>query len=453
MTSTGAVSLLPPASAPPRLGTPARRVVSSARARVHVGPEKVLRRVRNIWWLLFFNVLGAAANPVLHIPHRVGQVLTQGALVAAVVLVLTINPRVKIRPNAFLTVFTVLGVTSLMSSVRFVSLGTDYRAVRLLAFIGVMWLLTPWWGRRDLLILRAQVGFLVIIIGSVLLGLVVAHHTALGSGRLNGAIWPIYATQVAHYAAELTGLSVILWACHLMKWRLALLLAVPSFAVLILTHTRTALAAAGIGGLIAFLSLYLTRRRVRRAFTAFVLVIAVVGVPLSPLIISFLARGESPAQLSTLTGRTNFWGYVFAEQRTTFQKILGDGISNGGINGKSFSGGISASSVDGLPIDDSWVLDYQDQGIAGDVLTGLMFVVLLVMAAFAPRGPRRAIALFLLIYCLLASITEDGAGIASQYAMDMAVAASLIVPEAARRALRGSVQLRRRELGPPPASA
>lgn len=412
------------------------------------GEARVLRRVRTIWWLLFFNVLGAATNPVLHIPHKGGQVLTQGALVAAIILVLTINPKGRIRPNAFLTVFSVLGVTALMSSIRLVSLGTDYRVFRLLAFIGVLWLLTPWWGRRDLLLLRAQVGFLVIVACSVLISLLVAHHTALGSGRLSGAIWPIPPTQVAHYTAELTGLSIILWASRLMRWRIALLLAVPSFAFLLLTHTRTALAAAGIGGLVAFVSLFTIRRRVRRAFTAFILAIAFVGVPLSPLITSFLTRGQSPAQLSTLTGRTNFWGYVLAEHRSTFQTIFGDGISNGSVNGKYFNGNLTAQSVDGLPIDSSWVEDYQDEGIAGDVLTGLMFVVLLVMAAFAPRGPRKAIALFLLLYCLFASITEDGAGIASQYAMDMTVAASLLVPEAVRRVRRLRPQPPRPQLEP-----
>jgi hypothetical protein len=213
---------------------------------------------------------------------------------------------------------------------------------------------------------------------------------------------------------------------------------------------RTALGAAGLGGLVAFVSLFTTRRRVRRTFVAFVLAVALVGVPLSPLIVTWLARGESASQLASLTGRTRFWGYVFAEQRNTTQKILGDGISNGSINGKSFTNGLSAESVDGLPIDNSWVEDYQDQGLAGDVLTGLMFVVLLVTAAFAPRGPRRALALFLLLYCLAASFTEDGAGIASQYAMDMTVAASLIVPEVSRRRARWGARRPMPQLEAPP---
>jgi len=182
---------------------------------------------------------------------------------------------------------------------------------------------------------------------------------------------------------------------------------------------------------------------VRRTFAAVMLTIAVAGVPLAPLAVSWLARGENATQLATLTGRTNFWSYVFAEQRNETQKILGDGISNGSINGVAFADGINPKNVDGLPIDSSWVEDYQDQGLAGDVLTAFMFVVLIVWATFASTGPRRALALFLVLYCLLASFTEDGAGIASQYAMDMTVAASLIAtePTKSKRTLPQHAQL------------
>jgi len=420
----------------------AARLAERRFARTRLTEARVLKRVRTIWWLLFFNVLGAGTSPVLHIPHRVSQVLTQGALAAAVFLALTVNPRLRVRPNLYLAVFSVLAVTSLMSSVRFVSLGTDYRALRLLTFVAVLWLLTPWWGRRDLVLLRAQMGFLVMILISVVLGLLLAHHAALSGGRLGGAFWPIAPTQVAHYAAELAGLSILLWACRLLRWQLTALLAIPAFVILLLTHTRTALAAAGIGGLIAFVSLFASKRRVRRTFAAVMLTIAVAGVPLAPLAVSWLARGENAAQLATLTGRTNFWSYVFAEQRNETQKILGDGLSNGSINGTAFVNGINPGNIDGLPIDSSWVEDYQDQGLAGDVLTAVMFVVLIVWATFESTGPRRALALFLVLYCLLASFTEDGTGIASQYAMDMTVAASLIAtePRKSKRTLPQHVQ-------------
>jgi hypothetical protein len=430
-----------PASLPPQRSRGARQIpgaswlTTTLLIRPRLDERIVLRRVRTVWFLMFFNVLGASSSPVLHLPHGAGQVLTQGALVAAVMLALTINPRVRVRPNLYLGVFTLLGITTLMSSVRFVGLGTDYRAFRLLAFIGLLWLLTPWWGRRDLVLLRAQVGSLVIILSSVVLGLLVVHHTAFAyEGRLGGAIWYIAPTQVADYSAVLIGVSVLLLGCRLMSRRTAVLIAVPSLGVLILTHTRTALVGLAFASLVAFASLFTTRRRVRRAFAAFVLTVALIGVPLSPLIVTWLARGESSTQLTSLTGRTNFWAFVFAEQRTTTQKIFGDGIGNGAVHGQSFSGDINAATANGNPIDSSWVADYQDQGVVGDVLTGLMFVVLLVMAAFAPRGPRRAIALFLVLYCLVVSFTEDGAGIASGYALNMTVAASLVVPEVRRRA-------------------
>jgi hypothetical protein len=424
MSISSPTSVFSPRPTPGRLG--ARWVATSRRALSLPDERRVLRRVRTVWWLLFFNVIGAGGSPVLHIPHRVGQVMTQGALLVAILLALSINPRARVRPNVYLSVFTVLGVTSLMASVRVLGIGTDYRALRILAFVAVLWLLTPWWGRRDLLLLRAQIGFLVMVLGSVVVGLFVAPGTALSGGRLGGSLWPIPPPQVAHYAAELTGLALLLWACRLVDKRVALLVALPCFGVLVLTHTRTALVAAALGIIVALASLFTMRRRVRRAFAGLILAVALVGVPLSPLIVGWLARGENSSQLATLTGRTTFWAYVFDEQRTDTQKILGDGISNGAINGQSFSNGVT--NVDGLSIDNSWVEDYQDEGIIGDVLTGLMFVVLLVMISFAPRGPRKAIALFLVLYCLVASFTEDGAGLASQYAMDMTVAASLMVP-------------------------
>ena len=91
--------------------------------------------------------------------------MTQGALFVALVLALTINPRMRIRPNWFLGLYTVLAISSLMMSVRLVGLGTEYRSFRLIVFLFVLWLLTPWWGRRDLLVLRSQMWFILLILG------------------------------------------------------------------------------------------------------------------------------------------------------------------------------------------------------------------------------------------------------------------------------------------------
>ena len=57
-------------------------------------------------------------------------------------------------------------------------------------------------------------------------------------------VWPILATQVAHYAAVMGGLVVVLWFCGYMRGRTTALIAVAArMAILILTHTRTALVA------------------------------------------------------------------------------------------------------------------------------------------------------------------------------------------------------------------
>ena len=64
--------------------------------------------------------------------------MTQGSLILALILVLTINPRLRIRPNWFLGLYTVLAVSSLMMSIRFVGIGTDFRSVRLIVFLFVL---------------------------------------------------------------------------------------------------------------------------------------------------------------------------------------------------------------------------------------------------------------------------------------------------------------------------
>jgi O-antigen ligase len=378
------------------------------------------RRVFAIWCLLFFNALTPIQGSIFPIPHRVAQVLTQGSLPVALVLALSINPRLRLRPNWFLGLYTLLATTSLMMSVRLVGLGTAYRSFRLIAFLAVLWLLTPWWGRRDLTVLRCQMRFLVVILASVVLGYLISPGKAMVGGRLNGVIWPIWSTQVAHFAAEVVGLTVVLWLSRLMTGRRALMLAVPAFVVLLLTHTRTALLAMVIALLVAGFSLFPVRRRVRRAFATALIVIVAVGVPAAPYVSHWLERGESSQQISDLTGRTKAWSAVLAVQRPTTNLIFGSGLSNDAVNGSP------DAAENGLPIDSSWISIYQDQGIVGEVLVGAIFLLLLVIALTRSRGPTRALALYLIVYCLIASFSESGLGGASQYLLDLSVAASLL---------------------------
>jgi hypothetical protein len=368
---------------------------------------------------LFFNALTPVQGAVIPIPHRIAQLLTQGALGIALVAVLTINPRLRIRPNWFLGLYTLLAVSSLMMSVRLVGMGTAYRSVRLLVFIGILWLLTPWWGRRDMLLLRSHVRFLFLVVGSVIVGLLVSPGKAKANGRLNGTIWPIYTTQVAHFAAELVGLLVLLWLCRLISHRLVLAVGLPGLLVLVLTHTRTALLAMIMGLLVAGASLFLARRRVRRSFAALLLV-GLIALPLSPIVVSWLARGETGQQVQNLTGRTKAWSAALAVQRPTSNVIFGSGLTNDSVSGST------TQSMNGLPIDSSWISIYQDQGLVGEALVSATLVLLLLLALFRARGPTQALTLFFVVYCLIAGINESGLGGASPYLLDLTVAASLM---------------------------
>ena len=100
--------------------------------------------------------------------------------------------------------------------------------------------------------------------------------------------------------------------------------------------------------------------------------------------------------------------------------IFGSGLSNDAVNGSP------NAAENGLPIDSSWISIYQDQGIVGEVLVGAIFLLLLVLAFTRARGPTRALALYLIIYCLIAGFSESGLGGASQYLLDLTVAASLL---------------------------
>ena len=239
--------------------------VSSAAAR----PRPTRKHVGLlIWALLFFNGLAFNDIPLLiPIPVGVGKLATQGALALAIVLVLAFNRGRFTRPNLFLGLFTLLALSSLMMSVRLVNgPGTLFRAGRFGAFIGVLWLLSPLFGRADRVLLKWHVTCLVTVLSTVVVGYLIAPGRATQQdGRLAGQLWPIPPTQVGHYAAVLAGVVIMLGLCGVMRGRTATLLGIGAVAVLLLCHTRTALIAMIVAVVCAMLSLLTVRRRVRQA--------------------------------------------------------------------------------------------------------------------------------------------------------------------------------------------
>jgi hypothetical protein len=391
-----------------------RRPASSERRR--------RRRVMVVWALLVLNVLTfySGAPHVLPIPSIVGKLITQIALIAALLLALSVNRPARVRPSVFILLLTVLAAEAMMTSLRaeFV-FGAVFRAGRLLTFVMVLWLLTPWWVRRDLLLVRAHLITVWVVLGTVIVGLGVAPGVALTDGRLAGVVWPIPPTQVGHYAAVAIGLTAVLWLSGLLRREIALAAVVLAIPILLMTHTRTALVALIGGVVVAGLSLFTTRSRVRKAFAAAVAVASVGALTLSSVVTTWLARGQDTEEVAALTGRRAVWERVIAEPRSTFEVLFGFGLSN-----KSFNG---------LPIDSNWVATYYDVGLVGVAINIAVLLFLVVAAAFRPQTPKRALALFLVTYCFVASFTETGLSDASPYLLELTLAASLLYTPTPRR--------------------
>jgi hypothetical protein len=374
-----------------------------------------------VWVALFANVLAFSGLPtVVPIPGTAAQLFTQGALVAAVIFVLLANPGGVIRPNLFLVLLTMLAVVGLMVSIHneFI-LGSAFRASRVLAFIAVLWFLTPWWGRSDFVLLRAHLLCLRVVIGTVLLGAVIAPGVAFSyGGRLQGAIWPIPPTQVAHYAAILLGCTSVLWFARAVSSRTALITLAGAGFALVGAHTRTALLAMTIGLAVAGASMFLGHARVRRASAMLSVIAVIVAAIFAPLIVSWGLRGQSFEEASQLTGRTKVWSSILGQQRPWLEQVFGSGLSN-----KSFNG---------LPIDSNWLAVFLDQGWFGVIIDAALIIILILLAATHQRGLRRALALFLVTYCLVASFTETGLAEATPYLLELVIAASLLAAPASR---------------------
>ena len=261
--------------------------------------------------------------------------------------------------------------------------------------------------------LRVHRTCLLVVIASVVVGALVAPGKAFSfDGRLAGVIWPVFPTEVAHMAAVLAGTTVLLWMCRVITGRNAALTVALAAPVLVATHTRTALLAGSVGLLCASASLLLARSRARRTWIWGGLVAASVVVLFASELTSWLLRGQSSQEAAGLTGRTSVWAAVLAHPRPLGEEVFGSGMSNLSYIGKS--------------IDSNWIGTYLDLGLVGVALEILLLLVLLVTALTRPAGPPRAVAIFLIVYCIFSSITQTGMSGPSIILLDLAVASALL---------------------------
>jgi hypothetical protein len=134
------------------------------------------------------------------------------------------------------------------------------------------------------------------------------------------------------------------------------------------------------------------------------------GLVAGAAIQTWFRRGQN--DLTELTGREKVWDALLAAPRTLSEQLFGVGLTN-----KSFGG---------LPIDSSWLAIYHEQGYLGLTIVVAFLLTLFGVAALRPPSLTRATALFLIVYCVIASYTEAGLGDASPYLLNLTVAAVLL---------------------------
>ncbi|MFI2209411.1 O-antigen ligase domain-containing protein [Streptomyces sp. NPDC020141] len=388
-------------------------------------PGGTPKAVGIVWALLGLNTLGSAgAKTIVTLPRSLIQMVTMGALVAAFALALALNARLRVRAGAFLSLLTLLLVPSVISSVQLeVGFGALFRCVRLALFVGTLWLLSRWWD-GGLTFVRHHIRMYFAVLGSVAAGLALSPGVAMPEyygGRLVGALWPLTPPQIGQYTAVIIGLTVLLLLGRRTTGASAALVIVPSLVLLALTHTRTATLGLLVGLGLAIGSLVLTSAAARRFFAWAVLCAAVAAVAFSSALQAWFLRGQSQENFSNLTGRAKVWDALTAAPRTTGERVFGTGLGD-----KSFGG---------LPIDNSWLAVYHEQGLIGIGLVGAMVVVLGGVALLRPPSLPRACAIFLISYCAISSYTEAGLGDASAYLLHLALAAALLAAPAGGAAL------------------
>ncbi|MYS89967.1 MULTISPECIES: membrane protein [Streptomyces] len=385
-----------------------------------MGTDHTPKIVGTVWGLLVLNTLGSAgAKTIVPLPRSLIQMVTMGALVAAFALALAVNLRLRIRASAYVLLLTLLLVPSVISSADLESgFGALFRCARLALFVGTLWLLSRWWDGGPTFV-RHHIRMYFVVLGSVAAGLVISPGAAmpeLYGGRLVGALWPLTPPQIGQYAAVITGLTVLLVLGRRTDRASAALVIVPALVLLALTHTRTATLGLLIGLALAIGSLVLTSAAARRFFAWAVVCATVAAVAFSSALRAWFLRGQSQENFSNLTGRAKVWHALLAAPRTTSEHLFGAGLGD-----KSFGG---------LPIDNSWLAVYQEQGMIGVALVAAIIIVLGGVALLRPPSLSRACAIFLISYCAIASYTEAGLGDASPYLLHLAVAASLLAAPA-----------------------
>ena len=239
------------------------------------------------------------------------------------------------------------------------------------------------------------------LLGSLGVVAVIAAITGIpriaDEGRLVGGIPEVAANELAGLAAPpLIGLIVLL-----IRDGLRLRTGIPAIVlgvVIWATESRTGLIAIALAIIVAFIA----APRVHWSVTAAVFVSLPVGYALAvytPIVSDFLVRGQSVADISTLSARTDAWRVVFSWSLESWERWLGLGLAVKQVP-------VPLKDRDLQVLDSSWVSVLAQTGVIG-VLLVIAILVPLIYRAFTVRD-YRPLVLPLLTLILVRGFTESG---------------------------------------------
>jgi len=136
--------------------------------------------------------------------------------------------------------------------------------------------------------------------------------------------------------------------------------------------------------------------------------------------ISWLLRGQSTRQISSLSGRTTSWQAVLDEKVSTQTAIIGHGLGNKRVLLTRGEG-----DVDVMAIDNSWLGLYWETGMLAVAIVGLALILAWVSVLRAPTPYVKACGALLLGYVTAASLNESGLSDLSSMTVHLLVAAAI----------------------------
>ncbi len=303
------------------------------------------------------------------------------------------------------------------------SVGVAIRALRLVAALLVPLILWPLLRQDPARLIRATaVGYASLTVVT-LLGIIVRPGNAwlngrsfASGGRLTGALLPMLPPRVGEVGAITAGLFFIGWAHRRVSVWISLPLILSGGLLIYLSRTRTAALAMLVAVIICALA---TRRsgggrRIGLALTTAGLLV----LPFLPVAIAWVLRNQSGGQLSSLSGRTVAWNYIFNLHVGPLTQLFGHGLGKTQIFIRR-----GDNTLNFAAIDNSWLSLYYETGIAGFLLVAGAFLSALWAATQARTPYLRATCVFLTFFLVVEGFTETGLSDVSALSLLLMVAA------------------------------